>query len=465
VIDDIHFHFARQRADITRHGAPSHAQRIASLEALAGLVRRHRHQLVQSISSDFGHRPTEETELGELVPVLTAIEHASRHLKKWMKPVKRRVGIAFRPAVATVVYQPLGIVGILAPWNYPLNLTLLPLTDALAAGNRVMIKPSELAPRTGALLRDLIRITFPPEQVSVVTGGPELAARFCALPFDHLLFTGSTRVGKQVMAAAAANLTPVTLELGGKSPVVVFPDYPLERVARMVAIGKFFNAGQTCVAPDYALVPRKLLHTFAEAFLDATQELYPFIAGNKDYASIFSEKHYARLVAMIAEAQAAGATIKQLSGAGAHYERKIPPTVLTNVPLDTAIMREEIFGPVMPVIAYDSLDEAIAFINEHPKPLALYCFSSRPADIDYLLGRTSSGGVTINGTMLHAAQADLPFGGVGESGMGAYHGFDGFVRFSHARSVLKMTRLNMSVRIAAPYGQVTRLITRFLLRK
>jgi coniferyl-aldehyde dehydrogenase len=462
---EMHSLFEQQRATVSRIGSPSFEQRVAALDALANMVKTHRHELVQAISADFGNRAKEETELGELMPILNGIKHVRKHLKSWMRPERRKVGIAFRPASAQIIYQPLGVVGILAPWNYPLTLTLAPLTEALAAGNCVMIKPSELTPRTAELLQKLIAATFPADQVTVVTGGPDVAGKFCALPFDHLLFTGSTRVGKQVMAAAAPNLTPVTLELGGKSPVVLCRDYPLKKAARIVAIGKFFNAGQTCVAPDYMLVPRELVDTFAEAVLDVTRELYPSISGNRDYTSIVSDHHCRRLARMIEEARECGATVRQLPGADAIAERKIPPTVITGVSIESAVMQEEIFGPLLPVIPYDSLDDAIAFINRRPKPLALYCFSHRSRDVETLLARTRSGGVTINGTMLHATQEDLPFGGVGESGMGAYHGHDGFVRLSQARGVMKLSRFNMSDRIAAPYGMMTRFVVRLMLGK
>ncbi len=462
---DLHALLALQRDDVRRHGAPSYAQRIAALDALSNMVKQHRHELVRTISADFGNRAATETELSELMSVRNGIKHVRTHLKSWMRPQRRKVGIAFRPASAQIVYQPLGVIGILAPWNYPLTLTLGPLTEALAAGNRVMIKPSELTPRTSALLGKLIGETFPVEQVTVVTGGPDLAEAFCTLPFDHLLFTGSTHVGRQVMIAAARNLTPVTLELGGKSPVVLCRDYPLRKAARIIAIGKFFNAGQTCVAPDYVLVPRDLTETFADALFDAARELYPTIAGNDDYTSIISDRHYRRLAGMIDEAESTGAKIRQIADVHAAAERKIPPAILTGVVADATIMRDEIFGPLVPVVGYDSLDDAINFINNRPKPLALYCFSHRCAVIADLLERTRSGGVTVNGTMLHAAQEDLPFGGVGESGTGAYHGYDGFVRMSHSRGVLRVNRFNMFDRVAAPYGKLSRLVTRIMLGK
>ncbi len=452
--------FDTQKAGLRRDGAPSYAQRMSALDKLTQMVRNNRQSLLEAVSRDFGNRSFAETELGELMPILNSLKYVRAHLKKWMRPHKRKVGIAFRPASAEIQYQPLGIVGILAPWNYPLTLTLVPLIEALAAGNRVIIKPSELTP-----LNTLIKATFPRDQVAVVTGGPEVAAQLSALPLDHLLFTGSTRIGRQVMAAAAPNLTPVTLELGGKSPVILCRDYPLEKAARIIAIGKFFNAGQSCVAPDYVLVPNDLAETFAAALLHAAKTLYPSIAGNDDYTSTVSQRHYERLDDMIEQARWAGAKVWQLNPEGAAQERKIAPTILTAVSPETRVMQEEIFGPILPIIGYDTLEQAIAFINDRPKPLALYAFSMRSGNIERILEQTRSGGVTINGTLLHATQEDLPFGGVGESGTGAYHGYDGFVQMSHARGVLKLSRFNMSHRIAAPYGKITRLVTRLMLGK
>ncbi|KPB71295.1 coniferyl aldehyde dehydrogenase [Pseudomonas cannabina] len=455
--------FAAQQAATLAQGVPAYAQRIADLDAVMRMVSGNQDRLLEAVSADFGNRSFAETRLGELMPIINGIKHIRSHLKRWMRPARRKAGIVFRPASAKVIYQPLGVVGILAPWNYPLTLTLVPLIEALAAGNRVMIKPSELTPRTSELLRQLLGETFPADQVAVVTGDATLASQFSELPFDHLLFTGSTHVGRQVMAAAARNLTPVTLELGGKSPVVVCADFPVSKAARMIAIGKLFNAGQTCVAPDYVLVPRDLLDSFASEWLAAAKKLYPTLEGNQDYTSIISPRHHERLSAMVMQAVAVGARAWQHDAPVTPGERKIAPVAFTQVPLDALILQEEIFGPLLPVIAYDTLAEAIAFINARPAPLALYCFSNRQASVDQVLSRTRSGGVTVNGTMLHATQDDLPFGGVGESGTGAYHGYEGFVRLSHARSVLTLSRFNLSDKVSAPYGRLTRLVTRLML--
>lgn len=455
--------FALQRAAVLRHGAPSYGERMEALRALYEVVKRHRSELAASIDADFGCRSPIETDLGEIMPVLNAIQHARKHLKRWMRPVRRSVGIAFRPASARIVYQPLGVVGVLAPWNYPLTLTLVPLVEALAAGNRVMIKPSELTPRTSALLAELLAVTFPGDRVAVIVGGAELAERFSRLAFDHLFFTGSTRVGRAVMAAAAPNLTPVTLELGGKSPVVLCPDYPLRKAARLIAIGKLFNGGQSCVAPDYVLVHDDQIEAFSNAFLEAAAELYPRLSGNPDYTSAISDRHHGRLIEMIDEARKGGALVLQHADRCAAGERKVPPTVLLNVPADALAMREEIFGPVLPVLGYSEIQQAIDFINARPKPLALYCFSNDRRSIDAVLDHTRSGGVTVNGTLMHATQEDLAFGGVGESGTGAYHGQAGFIRLSHARGVMALSRFNTSDRIAAPYGKLTKFVIRLFI--
>ncbi|MGJ3701275.1 coniferyl aldehyde dehydrogenase [Variovorax sp. AFSI2.2] len=455
--------FALQRAAVQQQGAPTYQERMAALEALFGSVKQHRHELAASICADFGNRSSAETDFGEIMPVLNSIKHARKHLKGWMKPVRRSVGMAFRPASARIVYQPLGVVGVLAPWNYPLTLTLVPLVEALAAGNRVMIKPSELTPSTSKLLAALLSKIFPEDRVAVILGGSDVAGRFSTLPFDHLFFTGSTSVGRSVMTAASANLTPVTLELGGKSPVVVCRDYPLKKAARLIAIGKLFNGGQSCVAPDYVLAPEDQVDAFAKAFLEAAAEMYPRVAGNADYTSVISDRHHRRLVDMIEDARSAGARVLQHDDTRAAGERKVPPTVLLGVPTNAMAMREEIFGPILPVIGYRDIQQAIELINARPKPLALYCFSNDHRAIDAVLDNTRSGGVTVNGTLLHATQEDLPFGGVGESGTGAYHGRDGFIRLSHARGVMTLSPFNKSDLVAAPYGKLSRFVARLFL--
>ena len=453
---------AAQRAQATGAPPPTAEERLAALHRLERALRANQERFAEAISADFGNRSRPETLLAEIAPTLAAIRHVRRHLARWMRPAQRRVSFNFRPGRAWVEYQPLGCVGIIAPWNYPLFLTLSPLVDALAAGNRVLLKPSELTPRFADALAETVAETFDPAQVATVVGGPEVGAAFSRLPFDHLLFTGSTGVGRRVMAAAAENLVPVTLELGGKSPAIVAEDYPLARAARSVAVGKFFNAGQTCIAPDYALVPAARAEAFAEAVLAAARTLYPTVAGNPDYTAIINDRHRARLDGLVAEAEAGGARV--LRHGGGSDDGRIEPTMVLGAPDDCALMQDEIFGPVLPVVPYETLDDAVAYVNERPRPLALYCWTKSEAVARRVLDRTVSGGVTLGSTLLHFAQDDLPAGGVGPSGTGAYHGRDGFLRFSHARAVFAPGRIVGFEMATPPHGRLTRLAMRMMLR-
>jgi coniferyl-aldehyde dehydrogenase len=457
--------FALQRAASRSAPAPALERRSAALEKLRDLVRANATAIASAISADFGVRSESETELLEIVPTLSTIRHTRRHLRSWMRPERRPVDIAFQPARAWVQYEPLGVVGIIAPWNYPLLLNLSPLLDAVAAGNRAMLKPSELTPRFSELLRVLIAARFDPSEIAVITGGVEIARSFAGLPFDHLLFTGSTAVGRQVMRAAAENLTPVTLELGGKSPAIVCPDYAVETAARSIAFGKFLNAGQTCIAPDYVLVPSERCEAFAHRVLAEATRAYPAIAGNRDYTSIITEQHRARLRAALDEARGAGAIVLSPADPNADAEGKLAPTVVLNAPVDGALLREEIFGPILPVVPYRNLDDALAFIDARPRPLALYCFTHDRRSRALVLARTTSGGVTLNGTLLHFAQDALPFGGVGASGMGAYHGHDGFRRMSHARAVHQIGFINVFARLGPPWGRLASTVARLLSRR
>lgn len=459
--DDLRALFEQQHAASRSLPAPTRDERRAVLDTLRRLVRDKSEAIIRAISEDFGGRAARETELLEIVPALRGIRHARTHLGAWMKPRRRPVSLVFQPSSALVRYEPLGTVGIISPWNYPLLLALAPLTDALAAGNRALLKPSELTPAFSALLQRLIGERFNPAQVAVVTGGVEVAKAFAALPFDHLFFTGSTAVGRAVMRAAAENLTPVTLELGGKSPAILAPDYPLEKAAHSIAFGKFLNAGQTCIAPDYALVPAEKAEAFCRAIIARVESAYPQIAGNGDYSAVLGETHRARLRSLLADAVAAGATAFTHGASGTDPAR-LAPTVVLGAPLDGQLMTEEIFGPILPVVPYASLDEAIAFVAARPRPLALYLFSHEKAQQEAVLSRATSGGVTLNGTLLHIAQDDLPFGGIGPSGMGAYHGHDGFLRLSHARAVYRAGPLNVFERMGPPWGFLSRTVTRFL---
>ncbi|TVP77502.1 coniferyl aldehyde dehydrogenase, partial [Thioalkalivibrio sp.] len=438
--DDLQSMFATIH-DAARHDRiPDVEARRRRLAALKRMVVENRDGIARAIDADFGGRAREETELMEILPLLNAIKHASRSVRRWMRDERRRVGLMFQPARAWVRYEPLGVVGIVSPWNYPLFLCLSPLSDALAAGNRAMLKPSEHTPRFSELLAQLVPQHFAADEVGVVTGDEAVAQAFTALPFDHLLFTGSTTVGRKVMEAAARNLTAVTLELGGKSPAIVAPDYPLDKAARSIVLGKLTNAGQTCIAPDYVLAPADKVEPLAQEILATIVRSYPALQTNPQYSNVISQHHRDRLEGAIDEARRGGATI--LQPPGSENGRKIPPTIVLGASDDSLLLREEIFGPVLPIVAYHDLVDAIAFVNARARPLALYAFTNDRGTRKAILDGAISGGVTLNGTLLHVAQDNLPFGGVGESGIGAYHGRDGFRRLSHARAVYKPGRLN-----------------------
>lgn len=457
----LHAAFARQHRASREAPAADLATRRALLDSLHGLLLDGRAALVQAISDDFGGRSHGETDLLEIVPLITAIRHARGHLKRWMRDEPRHVDLSLKPGSAWVRYEPLGVIGVIAPWNYPLFLTLGPAIDALAAGNRVLIKPSEASPAFAALLARLVAERFDADRLTVATGGVEVAQALSGLPLDHLVFTGSTNVGRHILRAAAEHLTPVTLELGGKSPAIVAPDYAIDRAAGSIAFGRYLNAGQTCVAPDYALVPAASARRFAEGVLAAAVRRYPSIADNGDYSNVIDARHHRRLTDAIEEARRGGAEILT-HPAPASTGHRIAPTVVLGAPDDCTLMREEIFGPVLPVKPYDTLDAALAFVRARPRPLALYCFADGTATQRAILDGATSGGVTINGTLLHVAQHTLPFGGIGASGMGAYHGRDGFRRFSHARGVHKAGPINMFERLGPPWGATARLTMRLL---
>jgi acyl-CoA reductase-like NAD-dependent aldehyde dehydrogenase len=456
--------FERQRE--RRDEGLGQSQRRAALDTLEALLRDNIPAFCEAIDRDFHGRSRDETRLLEIFPSLEAIAHARRHLGRWMRRRRARTGFWFLPGRSRIMPQPLGVVGIVVPWNYPLYLAVGPLVAALAAGNRVMIKMSESAPETGALLARLVAERFDPAIVTVVNGDAEVAKAFAALPFDHLLFTGSTEVGRHVMRAAAANLTPVTLELGGKSPAIVGRGIPVEEAADKIAFGKCLNAGQTCIAPDYALVPEERIEAFVEAVRASVARLYPALRDNPDYTSIIDARHRSRLGGYLEEARARGARVIEANPRGEDFtsSTKMAPALVVGAPDDARVMREEIFGPILPVVAYRSLDEAIAYVNARPRPLALYVFDRDRETIDRVLERTVSGGATVNETLLHVGQEDLPFGGVGASGMGQYHGRAGFETFSKLKAVFHQPRLNGLRLLRPPYGKRFATLAKLLLR-
>jgi coniferyl-aldehyde dehydrogenase len=433
---------------------PDYDQRILALHTLRDALRTREAALADAISADFGGRSRHETRLLELLPLTDLIRHACSSLAGWMKPRRAASSWFLLPSRAYTIHQPLGVVGIMGAWNYPLLLTIGPLVDALAAGNHAMLKPSELAPETAAVLAQLFSDAFPTEYVAAITGDVDVSAVFAALPFDHLVFTGSSRVGELVMRAASRNLTPVTLELGGKSPAIVHSTYPLEKALRRILVGKLLNAGQTCIAPDYVLVPRGSEFDVERMAPDIVRALYPRLVDNTDYTRILSATHYAQLTDLVDGARAFGAhvlTINPASEACSIGNKVFPPTLVFNPPGNSRLMRDEIFGPILPVMTYASLDEAIAFVNARPRPLALYYFDDDRDRVDLVVSATTSGGVTVNDVLLHIAQHDLPFGGVGPSGMGHYHGRDGFERFSKKKGVMIQARRPFSAWLAPPF--------------
>jgi aldehyde dehydrogenase (NAD+)/coniferyl-aldehyde dehydrogenase len=454
-----------QRRAFAMEPYPPAAERRDRLARLARMLREHAAGIRDAISADFGQRAAEETELLELFTSLEGIAHARRHLRRWMRVERRPVAWWSRPGRAELLRQPLGVVGIIVPWNYPLYLAVSPLTSALAAGNRAMLKFSEHTPRFGALFETILARSFAPDEAIAFNGDAAVARAFAALPFDHLLFTGSTAVGREIMKAASANLTPVTLELGGKSPAIVTGGFDLAESARRVMYGKLINAGQTCVAPDYALVPRPLVNPFIEACRAATRSYFPTLSVNPQYTSIASDRQFRRLAGYVEDARNRGASIHPLHEEATDAERRrLSPVALTDVNDSMLVMQEEIFGPVLPVVGYDTIGEAIDYINARARPLALYYFGARGGDLEAVLERTVSGGVTVNNTALHVVQEDLPFGGVGPSGMGEYHGRTGFDRFSKLKPVFIDGRFSAASLLSPPYGRRFRAILGLLKR-
>jgi coniferyl-aldehyde dehydrogenase len=444
--------------------------RAARLKALARVLIDQRERIAAAISADFGHRSRHETELLEIFPALEGLRHALRHGRAWMRPRRSAVSMWFQPASAAVVPQPLGVIGIIVPWNYPLYLLIGPLTSALVAGNRAMVKLSEFTPSFGALMAELLPPALGSDVVRIVNGDAEVAAAFSALPFDHLLFTGSTAVGRRVMAAAAERLVPVTLELGGKSPAIITAETCADEkrfanaVARIIA-GKVLNAGQTCIAPDYVLLPRAAMDRFIAQAQAVLGKQYRDGAAGADYSGIVSDKHFARLQQLLDQAVSGGAKASLVMGPAKPGQRKMPLTIVTDCPGDARAMQEEIFGPVLPLVACETVDEAVAFVNSLPHPLALYLFDDSRARQERVLQGALAGGVSINETLLHVAQDDLPFGGVGASGMGHYHGQFGFDTMSNLKPVFRQSRLNGTGLLAPPYGATLSWMLKLMLRR
>lgn len=448
-----------QRAAFNKNPNPDWPSRKRKLETLRDLILGHEAEFVKAISDDFGHRAVEDTLISEFLVIQGGISHAIKHTPKWMKTRKAHTALQYKPARNIIIPQPLGVIGIISPWNYPLQLAIMPLVGALGAGNRAMIKPSEYTPRLSQLLKEVLAKGFTDEEVFVATGGVDVASAFSALAFDHLVFTGSTSVGRIVGEAAGKNLVPVTLELGGKSPVIIDDSANMNLAVPRITNGKLLNAGQTCVAPDYVLMPKAKIDAFSEAMIEQAQAFYPTVAGNDDYTTIIADGHYARLQDLLEDAENKGATIRTAGNDDKQQlakERRVPLTVVTDTTPDMKIMQEEIFGPLLPVVAAETLDDALDTVQKGERPLALYWFGEDKKKRDKVLKKSISGGVSINETAWHVVQEDIPFGGVGPSGMGAYHGEHGFKSFSHMKGVFIQSKFSQGKNLFPPYKDKSR---------
>ncbi|MBC7770280.1 MAG: coniferyl aldehyde dehydrogenase [Phycisphaerales bacterium] len=449
----------QKRANIAK-GPPDARLRKDRLTRCIDLLLAHQEDFIEAMNADFGVRSRDMTRLTDIAGAVNPLKAARAELEGWMKPRKRKVtpaALGVLGAKAEVRYQPKGVVGVISPWNFPVQLSFDALAGALAAGNRVMLKPSEFTPATSALMAQTLDLYFDEDEIAVFVGGPDVGAAFAGLPFDHLIFTGATSVGRHVMRAAAENLTPVTLELGGKSPVVIGRSADMAKTAARVMAGKTMNAGQICLAPDYVLAPQESVASFVSEAKAAVAKMYPTIKDNPDYTSIINQRHYERVRGLISDAKAKGAEIVEINPAGEDFSqqehRKIPPTLILGATDDMTVMQEEIFAPVLPVRTYTAIEDTIAEINARPRPLALYYFGEDSAESEAMLSRTHSGGVTINDVIFHVTMHDLPFGGVGPSGIGAYHGHRGFLEFSHEKAVYRQTGSELLAMMRPPYGE------------
>ena len=451
---------AKQKAAHLRDGAPSAAKRIEQLDRCIGLLIDNAGAIADALNQDFGSRSKEATAFTDVAASIGPLKHARAHLTKWMRPEKRKPSPAILGlfgAKAEVRFQPKGVVGIISPWNFPVNLTFAPLAGVLAAGNRAMIKPSEFTPATSELMAVMFARAFSDEEIAVVTGGPEVGQAFAGLAFDHMIFTGATSIARHVMRAAADNLVPLTLELGGKSPVILGKSADIAVASARIMNGKTLNAGQICLAPDYVLTPRESLEPFVAGAQAAVAKMFPTLKDNPDYTAIVAQRHYDRIKNYVDDARAKGARIIELNPADEDLtqqeHRKIAPTLIIDPTDDMLVMQEEIFGPVLPVKTYSGIDEAIAYVNKGDRPLGLYYFGTDAAEREKVLEATTAGGVTINDVIFHVAQEDLPFGGIGPSGMGSYHGVDGFREFSHAKSIYTQIKADKPLQqMRPPYG-------------
>jgi coniferyl-aldehyde dehydrogenase len=463
--DDMNTILERQKAAHLRDGAPGAEQRIERIDRCIGLLVDNRGEIEEALNADFGARSKETTAFADVASSIGTLKHAKAQVKAWMKPEKRKTTPALLGlfgAKAEIRFQPKGVIGIISPWNFPVNLTFTPLAGVLAAGNRAMIKPSEYTPATSELMARMFGSVFSEEEIAVITGGPDVGQAFAGLAFDHLVFTGATSIAAHVMRAAADNLTPLTLELGGKSPVILSRTADIKTAAARIMNGKTMNAGQICLAPDYVLAPADRVPEFVAEARAAVEGMFPTIKDNPDYTAVISQRHFERISGYVEEAKSKGCEVIEIKPDGEDLSqqehRRIAPTIILEPGDDLKVMREEIFGPVLPVKGYKNLDEAVAYVNAHDRPLGLYYFGDDSAEQQKVLAETTSGGVTVNDVIFHVAQEDLPFGGVGPSGMGAYHGQDGFKEFSHRKAIYTQLKKDLPQlkALRPPYGKAIR---------
>ena len=453
----------RQKAAYIAEGVVSVETRIDRIDRAINILKQHGSKLSEAMAADFGHRSLDQSKLTDIDGGIGPLEHARKHLRKWIRPEKRKVmfPLGLLGARGRIEYQPLGVVGCISPWNFPVQLTFSPLAGIFAAGNRTMIKPSEFTGQTSELMKELFEQAFDVEEVAVFTGGPDVGGAFSRLPFDHLLFTGATSIAKHVMKAAAENLVPVTLELGGKSPVIIGESADLELAATNIMAGKTMNAGQICLAPDYVMLPEGSRDEFVQHARNSIATMFPNIKDNPDYTSVVNERHFDRLNGYLDDARDKGASVVEINPANEDFSQqehhRMPPTLVLDPTDDMKVMQDEIFGPVLPVKQYRDVRETIDYVNGRDRPLGLYYFGRNNAEKDKVLNETTSGGVTVNDVIMHVAQEDLPFGGVGPSGMGSYHGYDGFKNFSHARAIYSQSKTvsKLAAAMRPPYKKAS----------
>ena len=463
-----------QRADYLNEGVVSAETRIDRIDRGIDALIKYQSQLVEALNTDFSCRPREVSLLTDVGAGMAPMKHARKHLRKWMKTEKRSTifPLNLLGGRSRIEYQPLGVVGMIAPWNFPVNMVFSPLAQVLAAGNRAMIKPSEFTPATSAVIADMVKEAYNTNEVAVFPGGPEVGQAFSGLAFDHMIFTGATSIARHIMTAAARNLVPVTLELGGKSPVIISRSADIQKTLGRVMVGKTLNAGQICLAPDYLLVPEEKLNEVIDAAQQAVSSMYPTLLDNDQYTSMINERHFQRLNGYLTEAEERGQKVIPINPAGEDFSQqqgthKIPPTLIPEPADDLKMMEEELFGPLLPIRTYQNFEETIDYINSKPRPLAAYYFGDDKQEEAAVLQRTTSGGVCINDVIMHVMQEELPFGGVGPSGMGAYHGFKGFQTFSHAKSVYRQANINVAKLggMLPPYSKTTESTIKMQLKK